>query len=222
MDYNILKEHPLFIKKEDRKDFHIRQWEINKKMNDFWKHEYMRTPHNYFAQSVVNMEETTNQWFEYFATFFEEYGIKPTSILDFGCGNGRFTRRLKDFFKVKTIGIDIIDDVIETAKKEHPDIPFLKYNGHAPRTDMVFFTITLAYIWDEVEYKRVIVSIKDSKYIVLFEPFFKHEIRPPLVRLTIEKLKKDLPNHDFKIHKPKKDELSSISDDYMFVLGIRC
>lgn len=54
-------------------------------------------------------------------------GISPKSILDVGCGPGNSTARLRARFPdAALLGIDASDNMLSRARKEHPELNFLK------------------------------------------------------------------------------------------------
>lgn len=65
--------------------------------------------------------------------------VEPgSSVLDVGCGNGRILRALKGK-NIKYLGVDPSDELLELAKKEHPEYNFKKGDilelGHIPEYD---------------------------------------------------------------------------------------
>ncbi len=72
---------------------------------------------NSFSKSRFNI------WPEF--SFLERYD-KKGSILDFGCGNGRFAAL---FSKVEYFGIDISEELIKIAKKKFPEKNFYVFDG---------------------------------------------------------------------------------------------
>lgn len=226
VNYTDFEEHQLFLPKNERKGFSIRQWQKNEHMVKWWTNEYNHYGERYVANWIGGedcwwdrLEEVTNNWFSYFVKVFDELNIKPKSILEIGCGLGRFTRKFKDHYKVDTHGCDIVPDAIRECKLHQPDINYFVYNHKIPKVDLVLFVTTLAYVWDDAEYNRIKENIKDCKYIVLMEPFITGKIELPRIRLTMEKLRKDFPTHVFHEFNP---DVISAGDDYKFVVGIKC
>lgn len=78
--------------------------------------------------------------------------ITPKTVLDIGCGPGNSTERLKRHFKeADVLGVDASPNMLEKAKKTHPDLKFVY--GHIPddlqkfeRFDLVFSNACLHWI----------------------------------------------------------------------------
>lgn len=97
---------------------------------------------------------------------FAKYFIKKgTKILDIGCGYGRTTRPLHEMgFNV--VGIDIVSRMIETAKKENPEIDFRLMNAaelnFPDKTfDYVLFSFNgLDYLYPGVRREKALAEIR--------------------------------------------------------------
>ncbi len=65
-------------------------------------------------------------WWDEFKIFLEEIKNGQT-VIDIGCGNGRFAKVLKENKKkVKYLGLDISEKLIKIAQKNHPNEKFIK------------------------------------------------------------------------------------------------
>jgi len=81
--------------------------------------EHVKSTYNKIADEFSQTRHYS--WPEFI--FFEDYVKKPgVKILDLGCGNGRFTKILPK--GQKYLGIDISENLIEKAKKLHPEHEF--------------------------------------------------------------------------------------------------
>lgn len=87
-----------------------------------------------------------------FASYFHQFHPSPAkSILDWGCGVGRVTRHLPEFFpEAKITGIDIHHKAIEWLQQHIPDITFLLAPNpslqHASTFELIISTSVLTHI----------------------------------------------------------------------------
>lgn len=71
-------------------------------------------------------------WEFLFSRFNKEYFI-PATVLDLGCGNGRFSKVLKQNYPdVAYVGVDNNEKLLEIAGKTYPDAKFLNADILAP------------------------------------------------------------------------------------------
>lgn len=76
-----------------------------------------------------------------------------TSVLDLGCGDGRFTKQLSSFFP-DVIAIDLSEKMIRKAKQDNPNITFYKYDLEKglpkfnKKLDVITAKLLLVYIKD--------------------------------------------------------------------------
>lgn len=70
------------------------------------------------------MKRHVNPDFEPVSYIIDKY--KPRSILDVGCGSGRFFRLYKEKGIRDVVGIDISERALKFARTEHPDIKTIK------------------------------------------------------------------------------------------------
>ncbi len=54
---------------------------------------------------------------------------KNSTILDFGCGDGRYIQAISDVGTYKMIGADISEYALKKAKKRFPDVTFYRISG---------------------------------------------------------------------------------------------
>ena len=77
---------------------------------------------------------------------------KGMKVLDIGCGTGQLTAKIKES-GAEVIGIDMSEQMLETARKEYPGIPFIKKDACALETeeeyDAVFSNAVFHWIDDQ-------------------------------------------------------------------------
>ncbi len=77
---------------------------------------------------------------ELFAGLIKRHSsYSPTTLLDIGCGSGKFTFHLKRHFKVT--GIDISNSMLAEAKKLNPDCEFINGDMHDFNLDRQFDSV---------------------------------------------------------------------------------
>ncbi len=73
---------------------------------------------------VINSEVDYDLWASYYYDLIGFYiDKKDISLLECGCGTGKFTNSIKKYIN-NVEGIDISSKMIEIAKENYPDIPF--------------------------------------------------------------------------------------------------
>ncbi|HEX6977546.1 MAG TPA: class I SAM-dependent methyltransferase [Patescibacteria group bacterium] len=93
---------------------------------------------------------------------------KNHKVIDIGCGNGVITTQLKDFFKFKVIGCDIINYLLT-------DIPFRKMTKDSQipfrnkSFDISMFNDVLHHMPKEVQIKMLKEALRVSKKVLIFE-----------------------------------------------------
>jgi glycosyltransferase involved in cell wall biosynthesis/protein-L-isoaspartate O-methyltransferase len=134
-------------------DFKMSEWW--EKMSSVW-------------EGVEASKETTE---DIVAILKEFKKLKPESVLDIGCGTGRWS----DLLDIDNYyGIDFSKTLIEKAKKNHPDRDFkqtdiLKFNTNK-KFDVVFSFASLLHVRPE-DIKDYVEHIKTlGKYAILVEP----------------------------------------------------
>ena len=76
-------------------------------------------------QNLKIFTNDTSKFTHYKVEYLLSKQISPTRILDFGCGNGRATRFLKQAFpKAELWGCDVSEKIVHAAKKNFPDAKF--------------------------------------------------------------------------------------------------
>lgn len=130
------------------------------------------------ASKNCEIEKQTNHWWDFFVHCFRRASLSSeSSILDFGCGSGRFTHRfLSHGFNVTSV--DISSQMIDFARKAEPNAHFvlLESPGHLPFRDQSYDFLFSCGVLEEIpeplfqatvqELRRV---IKPNGYILLCE-----------------------------------------------------
>lgn len=146
----------------------------------------------------------------------DEMLVSPgSSVLDVACGNGKLLQLLSDKYKIRAYGIDISDQMIETAKRLHPAMEFS--NGtceQMPFSDQMFDIITVCAAYHHFpdvsgfakEASRVIkakgfIYIADVYYPavlrVLMNPFFPLSKAGDVRMYSPEQIMKNLEKYGF-------------------------
>lgn len=111
------------------------------------------------AQEWISELNSKHQHFEYRTNLYKVLnfyavmeGLKPKSILDFGCGLGGGLNILANNFKItNAIGIDISSTLIAYAKKKYPQYTFIQGDRQKLkkyRVDLVIFCDVLEHLED--------------------------------------------------------------------------
>ncbi len=108
------------------------------------------------------------------------------SLLDLGCGNGRFYEFIKDKRKVNYLGLDNSKSLLVKAKKEHPEAKFIKGNllniPSKKKFDVIVSIASFHHIPSKKLRKKVLIEIqkklkKNGIFILsvwnLFQPKYK-------------------------------------------------
>lgn len=82
----------------------------------------------------------------------------PVRILDVGCGNGWLSARLAQRLEATVIGIDVVADDIEQAKRAWADIPTVTFfHGSIP------FIVNTMHVFDVVLYAASMQYMQDAR-----------------------------------------------------------
>lgn len=99
--------------------------------------------------------------------FIKKYLPAYTSILDIGCGNGRFAKQI--LVDYKYTGVDPSKELINIAKKELPDIAdqFSVYDGTTlPFSDKSFDNIVSFAVMHHVSPDNIVAWLTESKRVL--------------------------------------------------------
>lgn len=110
-------------------------------------------------------QETITLWMETLSKYLPRDSIK--TIIDLGCGTGRFTKSLSDHFSAKVYGIDLSWKMLTVAKQAlmSPMIGFVQGSAESlpladGSADMIFLSMVYHHIQDKsqaiLEFKRAL------------------------------------------------------------------
>lgn len=97
--------------------------------------------------------------------YFSKPVNKPLSILDFGCGDGRFSQLLSDFGVVHAL--DFAEEAIQKAQQQYPQVHFQSGDASDPHIperfneafDLLVSTEVLEHLLDQDQYLANISSL---------------------------------------------------------------
>ena len=130
--------------------------------------------YNTFASEIYLRESDKFYLKDYEKRVIEKYFKKGMKILDLGCGAGRTTRVLKDM-GYDVVGVDIVRELIELAKKNHPHIDFrvqdaCQINFPDNSFDLTFFSFNgFDYIYPQ---ERRFQAIREIRRILKKDGLF--------------------------------------------------
>ena len=96
------------------------------------------------------------------------HSLNCTSVVDFGCGRGRFRPAFNDF---RYVGVDINPQAVEAATKAYPTTDFREVNidSNYPVADLYFVFTVFLHLDDEVLAQILKRIRKVCKYLVVVE-----------------------------------------------------
>jgi len=114
-----------------------------------------------------------------FHTYYEKPAIRAElpelgglSVISIGCGSGADAKYLKDKGASRVVGVDISNDLIEIAKKNHPDIEFHVMNMEHldfpdESFDLVYSSLVFHYLssWAQALKEALRVLKSGGKFI---------------------------------------------------------
>ncbi|OQY04667.1 MAG: glycosyl transferase, partial [Bacteroidetes bacterium 4572_117] len=134
---------------------------------------------NKLASDYTKYKRRFGYYWRDIVAYLNYFLTNDQSILDVGCGTGDTLSKLKGG---KKVGIDISPDMINQAKKQHPDIEFRLMDADNLRIDEKFDVIIISNVIGYLEnIQDVLLSLKKvckpqtriiiTYYNVLWEPF---------------------------------------------------
>lgn len=149
---------------------YAKEWEQNACIDPFWA---VLTA-DQAKQGKWEKEHFFNTGTEEIGRLFDymnRSGIQPNlsgTALDFGCGLGRVTQGLNQYFQ-KMVGIDISFQMIQNAKLFHENIEFI----HNPKSDLsVFPDESFDFIYSNIVLQHMNYSLQ-NRYIAEFGRILK-------------------------------------------------
>lgn len=98
------------------------------------------------------------------------------SIIDIGCGIGNSTAVLrKTFSKAKIVGVDSSEDMLNTAKKNNPDVEFIKLdagkelNSISSHFDIVFSNACIQWIPEHRKLLKNLMALLNSNGVLAIQ-----------------------------------------------------
>jgi ubiquinone/menaquinone biosynthesis C-methylase UbiE len=198
--------------------------------------------HRRYRESRQLPEKTMALWLDALAKYVNREEIK--TIIDVGCGTGRFTKGLADKFSAKVYGIDPSCKMLTVAKQTivSPMVAFIQ--GLAEDiplreglADMLFVSMVYHHIQDEIkavcEFKRILraggflcirTSTTDSLDCYLYLRFFPEARQIDLSTLpSREEMVKFLRNNEFKLkaHAIIKQKFAENLNEYFEKISLR-
>jgi len=170
----------------------IKKQGINKKASDYWRKKlnhdkYRKTmakimgydPKEYWEKRAEDWNlQAGNMMIEIqdVKDFYKK--VNPKSVLDIGCGNGRWIELMEKWgLDLKHYnGMDVSEKLIKICKKKWPDLDFFtaaleeKFSQLYPKVDLIFSYTTLEHVKPE-NIENVVKQLKKiGKKLLLIEP----------------------------------------------------
>ncbi|UCG92002.1 MAG: class I SAM-dependent methyltransferase [candidate division WOR-3 bacterium] len=207
------------------------------------KFDYNRTDiHIRYDQARRLPEKTMQLWLESISQHIPKDEVK--TIIDVGCGTGRFSKALADHFSAKVYGIDPSYKMLKKAKSSilSPLVDFIQCQAaNIPlcdkRTDMLFLSQVFHHIHNKdnaaLEFKRVLKrdgflcirnSTTDSLDCYIYLRFFPSARKIDLAKLPSRReLKNFLHGHGFKLctHTIVHQVFADNFDEYLRKISMR-
>ncbi len=149
------------------------------------------------------------------------------SVLDIGCGIGNSTAVLKDKFQTATvIGIDSSDDMLDSARKNHPDITFMKLDAGkeietiTERFDVIFSNACIQWIPDHKQLLQSFMQLLnlDGVLAIQIPQQYKHPMHKIIRNVSESNKWRDKITVSRTFHNLKEEEyfdiLSELSSDF--------
>ena len=127
--------------------------------------------HLRYEKSRSLPDETMTLWLETLSSYVSQDSVK--TIIDLGCGTGRFTKGLSDQFSAKVCGIDSSWKMLSTAKQSviSPLIKFIQGSAeNIPLTDGISDLVFLSMVYHHINDKNS--AIREIARILKINGFF--------------------------------------------------
>lgn len=149
----------------------------SKRVHDIFyaKEDHFTNPKEYFKEAINLIKKNTD--------IFDDY--REGSFMDVGCAAGDFLRyfesNLEKKSKIKLYGIDIMDELLNEAKKRVPNSTFKKFdigytrdnleNIHNKKYDLITMFGVSCIFDDFIWLDNLFTGIKDDGFILLYGIF---------------------------------------------------
>lgn len=110
---------------------------------------------------------------------------EPSSILEIGCGDGRYLADLQNLYDCKCVGLEPSDAAIISGRKEHPGLTFIcgtaSYRFLLKEYDLVIYGFCL-YLCDRSSLSNIVWvgdgALKNGGHLVIhdFDPDHPHRV----------------------------------------------
>jgi len=145
-----------------------------------------------------------------YLNLLEEINTKNKQILDLGCGWGRGTSILNNYYKCNIIGIDYNYDFITYAKNKFKNTKyilddFLKTNLNNDSFDIILSNCSNHFFYNKKIYYQNLKNILKKEGVIIITDIFNN--------LSKDVFEKNLLEHNFKIE--KIEDLTKITTDAM-------
>ncbi len=123
--------------------------------------------------------------------YFSKYGNENPLILDFGCGDGRFSNLLSEYGTVYSV--DFAEEAIREAQKKYPKIRFYSGDASDPKIvelfnkqfDLLVSTEVIEHILDQKQYLQNIAKLLRSEGLLIlttpnkkwYDQYFEYGMR---------------------------------------------
>lgn len=114
-------------------------------------------------ETTEELQAQADKFWRYLETVLPD---KPKVVTEFGCGWGRMTKRLKQWFPDALVqGVDMVPSAIELARSQYPNITFAlddQYPIAWPQSDLIVTCTALQHVTDPEIFERVVKSLREG------------------------------------------------------------
>jgi len=158
---------------------------------------------------VAKINSITEEWWKLFKPHFSEINIGKT-VMDFGCGRGRFTHRFIELGFSSIVGLDMTEELLTLAQENHhntPELVYVLFNGETipfddNHFDVIFTCTVLQHIVISDVFHKVIKEIgrvlKPGGMLLSFEGCGKNKGNPAVRLRSFEEWRNALSIVDLK------------------------